>query len=40
MIALRQLALQRGGAPLIDEADLTLHAGHKAGIVGPNGGGK
>ncbi|WP_284893051.1 ATP-binding cassette domain-containing protein [Cobetia amphilecti] len=40
MIALRQLALQRGGAPLIDEADLTLHAGHKAGIVGPNGAGK
>ncbi|MDC8805154.1 ATP-binding cassette domain-containing protein [Halomonas pacifica] len=40
MIAFRQLALQRGTQPLIEDADLTLHAGHKAGIVGPNGAGK
>ncbi|SDL88140.1 ATP-binding cassette, subfamily F, member 3 [Modicisalibacter muralis] len=40
MIALRQLALQRGTQPLFEEAELTLHHGHKAGIVGPNGAGK
>ncbi|MGC3873884.1 ABC-F family ATP-binding cassette domain-containing protein [Halomonas sp. GXIMD04776] len=40
MIALRQLALQRGTQPLFEEAELTLHSGHKAGIVGPNGAGK
>lgn len=40
MIALRQLSLQRGTQTLIEEADLMLHGGHKAGIVGPNGAGK
>ncbi|MCP1366537.1 ATP-binding cassette domain-containing protein, partial [Halomonas sp. BBD48] len=40
MIALRQLALQRGTQLLFEEAELTLHHGHKAGIVGPNGAGK
>ena len=40
MIALRQLALQRGTQPLFEDAELTLHDGHKAGIVGPNGAGK
>ncbi|TDX28667.1 ATP-binding cassette subfamily F protein 3 [Modicisalibacter xianhensis] len=40
MIALRQLALQRGTQPLFEDAELTLHHGHKAGIVGPNGAGK
>nr|WP_297457816.1 ATP-binding cassette domain-containing protein [uncultured Halomonas sp.] len=40
MIALRQLALQRGTQPLFEGAELTLHHGHKAGIVGPNGAGK
>lgn len=40
MIAFRQLALQRAGVPLIDNADLTLHEGYKVGIVGPNGAGK
>ncbi|MFC0267701.1 ABC-F family ATP-binding cassette domain-containing protein [Kushneria aurantia] len=40
MIALRQLALQRGGAPLIESADFTLSMGHHAGIVGANGAGK
>ncbi|TFH85307.1 ATP-binding cassette domain-containing protein [Billgrantia azerbaijanica] len=40
MIALRQVALQRGTQRLLEGADLTLHAGHKAGIVGANGAGK
>ncbi|SDM43984.1 ATP-binding cassette, subfamily F, member 3 [Franzmannia pantelleriensis] len=40
MIALRQLSLQRGTQTLIEGAELTLHGGHKAGIVGPNGAGK
>ncbi|MCG6656566.1 ATP-binding cassette domain-containing protein [Halomonas campisalis] len=40
MIALRRVALQRGTQTLLEEAELTLHAGHKAGIVGPNGAGK
>ncbi|MFQ3788815.1 ATP-binding cassette domain-containing protein [Halomonas sp. A29] len=40
MIALRQVALQRGTQTLLEDAELTLHAGHKAGIVGPNGAGK
>ncbi|WP_027705494.1 ribosomal protection-like ABC-F family protein [Zymobacter palmae] len=40
MIAFRQLALQRAGTVLIEEADLTLHEGYKVGIVGPNGAGK
>ncbi|KAA0010843.1 ATP-binding cassette domain-containing protein [Billgrantia pellis] len=40
MIALRQVALQRGTQTLLEEAELTLHAGQKAGIVGPNGAGK
>ncbi|KGE78376.1 ABC-F family ATP-binding cassette domain-containing protein [Halomonas salina] len=40
MIALRQVSLQRGTQALLEDADLTLHAGHKAGIVGPNGAGK
>ncbi|HSH56420.1 MAG TPA: ATP-binding cassette domain-containing protein [Halomonas sp.] len=40
MIALRQVSLQRGTQALLEGADLTLHAGHKAGIVGANGAGK
>ncbi|PWW39054.1 ATP-binding cassette domain-containing protein [Chromohalobacter israelensis] len=40
MIAFRQLALQRGTQPLIENADLTLHDATKAGIVGANGSGK
>src|SRR5690554_7746088 len=40
MIALRQVALQRGTQTLLEDAELTLHAGHKAGIVGSNGAGK
>ncbi|WP_346796825.1 ATP-binding cassette domain-containing protein [Halomonas sp. Bachu 37] len=40
MIALRQVALQRGTQPLLDAADLTLHDGVKTGIIGANGTGK
>ncbi|MCK2045822.1 ABC-F family ATP-binding cassette domain-containing protein [Chromohalobacter moromii] len=40
MIAFRQLALQRGIQPLIENADLTLHDRTKAGVVGANGSGK
>ncbi|QEL09773.1 ATP-binding cassette domain-containing protein [Kushneria phosphatilytica] len=40
MIAFRQLALQRGGTPLIESADFTLSGPQKVGIVGANGAGK
>ncbi|MDP3536350.1 MAG: ATP-binding cassette domain-containing protein [Halomonas sp.] len=40
MIALRQVALQRGTQTLLDNADLMLHSGIKAGIIGANGAGK
>ncbi|WP_027965800.1 ABC-F family ATP-binding cassette domain-containing protein [Halomonas halocynthiae] len=40
MIALRQVSLQRGTQALLEDADLTLHAGYSVGIVGPNGAGK
>ncbi|XKH60107.1 ATP-binding cassette domain-containing protein [Halomonas sediminis] len=40
MIALRQVALQRGTQPLLEDADLTLNDGVKAGIIGANGAGK
>ncbi|MHB0774743.1 ABC-F family ATP-binding cassette domain-containing protein [Halomonas sp. WWR20] len=40
MIAFRQLALQRGTQRLIEEAELVLHDGQRAGIVGANGAGK
>ncbi|MFG6667815.1 ABC-F family ATP-binding cassette domain-containing protein [Halomonas sp. HNIBRBA4712] len=40
MIALRQVALQRGTQTLLNRADLTLHGGVKAGIIGANGAGK
>lgn len=40
MIALRQVALQRGTQRLLDNADLTLNDGVKAGIIGANGAGK
>ncbi|MFI0473329.1 ABC-F family ATP-binding cassette domain-containing protein [Halomonas sp. HMF6819] len=40
MIALRQVALQRGTQTLLEGADLTLHNGVKAGIIGANGAGK
>ncbi|MDP2640726.1 MAG: ATP-binding cassette domain-containing protein, partial [Betaproteobacteria bacterium] len=40
MITLRQLRLARGSKLLLEGADLTLHAGQKIGVVGPNGCGK
>ncbi|MDQ7729428.1 ATP-binding cassette domain-containing protein [Halomonas sp. SpR8] len=40
MIALRQVALQRGTQTLLDNADVTLHNGVKTGIIGANGAGK
>ncbi|MGO1716986.1 MAG: ATP-binding cassette domain-containing protein [Halomonas sp.] len=40
MIALRQVALQRGTQTLLDNADVTLNNGVKSGIIGANGAGK
>ncbi len=40
MITLRQLTLARGSKLLLEAVDLTLHAGQKIGVVGPNGCGK
>jgi len=40
MIRLSNLTLQRGPQRLLDGADMTLHAGHKAGLIGANGAGK
>ncbi|WP_305857678.1 ribosomal protection-like ABC-F family protein [Balneatrix alpica] len=40
MIKLSQLSLQRGHQLLLEQADLSLHAGYKVGIIGANGAGK
>ncbi len=40
MIRLQNLTLQRGPQRLLEAAELTLHAGHKAGLIGANGAGK
>ncbi|MGD8709022.1 MAG: ATP-binding cassette domain-containing protein, partial [Ectothiorhodospiraceae bacterium] len=40
MIQLRNLTLRRGPDPLLESADLTIHAGQKLGLVGANGCGK
>ncbi|MEG0861981.1 MAG: ATP-binding cassette domain-containing protein [Pseudomonas sp.] len=40
MIRLSNLTLQRGPQRLLEGAELTLHAGHKAGLIGANGAGK
>ncbi|SDI91207.1 ATP-binding cassette, subfamily F, member 3 [Pseudomonas flavescens] len=40
MIRLLNLTLQRGPQRLLEDAELTLHAGHKAGLIGANGAGK
>ncbi|MDF2488739.1 MAG: transporter ATP-binding protein [Pseudomonas sp.] len=40
MIRLSNLTLQRGPQRLLDGAEMTLHAGHKAGLIGANGAGK
>ncbi|QDD90796.1 ATP-binding cassette domain-containing protein [Pseudomonas oryzihabitans] len=40
MIRLQNLTLQRGPQRLLESADLTLHPGQKAGLIGANGAGK
>ena len=40
MILLKKLSLYRGIRPLLVDADLVVHDGHKIGIVGANGAGK
>ncbi len=40
MIRLQNLTLQRGPQRLLQDAELTLHPGHKAGLIGANGAGK
>ena len=40
MIRLQNLTLQRGPQRLLEDAELTLHAGQKAGLIGANGAGK
>jgi ATP-binding cassette, subfamily F, member 3 len=40
MFRLSQITLARGGRPLLEAADLTLHSGRRVGVVGPNGCGK
>jgi ATP-binding cassette subfamily F protein 3 len=40
LIQFRQLTLARGARPLIELADLQLHAGWRVGLVGANGTGK
>jgi ATP-binding cassette subfamily F protein 3 len=40
MIRLQNLTLQRGPQRLLEDAEMTLHAGQKAGLIGANGAGK
>jgi ATP-binding cassette subfamily F protein 3 len=40
VIRLSQLTLRRGAKALLEGADLTLHAGDRAGLIGANGAGK
>ena len=40
MIRIQDLTLQRGPQRLLEGAELTLHAGQKAGLIGANGAGK
>ncbi len=40
MIVLKSLTLRRGVKVVLDQADLTIHAGDKIGLVGRNGAGK
>ncbi|MBD8481245.1 ATP-binding cassette domain-containing protein [Pseudomonas coleopterorum] len=40
MIRLQNLTLQRGPQRVLEDAELTLHAGQKAGLIGANGAGK
>ena len=40
MIRVSNLVLARGAKRLLDGAGMTVHAGHKVGLIGPNGCGK
>jgi ATP-binding cassette subfamily F protein 3 len=40
MLRVQDLTLARGARRLLDGAELSLHHGHKVGLVGPNGAGK
>lgn len=40
MISLNEVQLQRGGKPLLEGANLLVHAGQRVGIIGTNGCGK
>jgi len=40
MLRLTNLTLARGAKRLLEGASLTVHPGHKAGLIGPNGSGK
>ena len=40
MIRLSQVSLRRGAKALLEQADLTLHAGERIGLIGANGSGK
>ncbi len=40
MIRISNLTLARGAKRLLEGANLTVHAGHKVGLIGPNGCGK
>jgi len=40
VIRFSQLTLARGAKPLIESADLTVHAGERIGLIGANGSGK
>jgi ATP-binding cassette subfamily F protein 3 len=40
MLRLTNLVLARGAKRLLDGANVTVHAGHKVGLIGPNGSGK
>jgi cobalt/nickel transport system ATP-binding protein len=40
LIALKDVAVMRGGRPVLDRVSLTLHRGERLAVVGPNGAGK
>jgi len=40
VIRISNLVLARGAKRLLDGASVTVHAGHKVGLIGPNGSGK
>ncbi len=40
MIVIKSLTLRRGAKVVLDQADLTIHAGDRIGLVGRNGAGK